>query len=167
MAVCPTNTLQPALGEGGIEAIGTPILVPRMGPCTQACTACGSACPVGAIEPFTAEEKSHLYLGTARVNRNECIAWSAGRTCLVCQEACSYHAIAAEQQGGVGCPVIHADICVGCGQCENVCPVEPRGAIRVTGGGDQRHLTRAEQRARREGAQAIGSEAGKQTYQEG
>ncbi len=156
MAVCPTNALQPALGEGGIEAIGTPIVVPRIGPCTQGCTACGSVCPVAAIESFTVEEKSHLYLGTARVNRGECLAWSEGRTCMVCQEACSYQAIGAKEQGGVHCPVVNREICVGCGQCENVCPVEPRGAIRVSGGGDQRYKTRAEQRARREAAPAVG-----------
>ncbi len=37
--------------------------------------------------------------------------------------------------------------------CEYVCPVEPRGAILISAAGDQRHLSRAEQRARWEAAE--------------
>jgi len=153
MAICPTNTLQPALGEGGLEALGTPILVPRIGPCTQGCTACGGVCPVQALRPFTVAEKSYLYLGTAQVNRSTCIAWAQGKQCVICQEACSYHAITQDREHEIGRPVVNPEICVGCGQCEWVCPVEPRGAIRVTSAGDRRHLPRAEQRAHREAAE--------------
>ncbi len=154
MAACPTNALQPALGEGGLEALGTPLLVPRLGPCTQSCTTCGEVCPAQAILPFTVAEKSHLYVGTAEVNRSTCIAWAQGKQCVVCDEGCSYDAISADVEEGVKRPVVNAEICVGCGQCEWLCPVEPKGAIRVTGGGDRRHLTRAEQRARRAAAPA-------------
>jgi Fe-S-cluster-containing hydrogenase component 2 len=47
---------------------------------------------------------------------------------------------------GLGRPIVDERICVGCGICEWVCPVEPLGAIRVDSSGDKRHLTRAEQR---------------------
>jgi len=152
MAVCPTNTLQPALGEGGLEALGTPLLVPRIGPCTQECNACGNVCPARVLEPFTVEEKSYLHLGTASVDRSTCIAWAEGKQCVVCDEACSYDAITQDVADKIGRPVVHRDICVGCGLCEFVCPVEPRGAIRVSSSGDSRHQTRAEQRARWEAA---------------
>ena len=152
MAVCPTNTLQPALGEGGMEALGTPILVPRIGPCTQMCNSCGDVCPSRAIEPFAIEEKAHLYLGTAVVDRNKCIAWAEGKQCIVCDEACSYHAFKPDRETAVGRPIVDPEICVGCGQCEFVCPVEPRAAILITGGGDRRELSREDQRARREAA---------------
>jgi len=158
MKVCPTNTLQPALGEGGLEAIGTPLLVPRMGPCADYCAACAQVCPTRAIQPFLAEEKSHLFLGTARVNRSECLAWAYGRQCMVCQEACPYVAISADLLNGVARPVVDDRICVGCGECEFRCPVEPRGAIRVSAGGDKRHLSRTEQRALRERAPFPGSQ---------
>ena len=151
MKVCPTNTLQPAVGEGGLEALGTPVVVPRVGPCMQPCDLCGRVCPVRAIEPFAVEEKSHLFLGTASVNHSQCIAWSAGRACMVCDEACPYDAISASiSDDEVARPVVDERICVGCGMCEYVCPVEPRGAIRVTSSGDRRHLSRDEQRAIRE-----------------
>jgi polyferredoxin len=83
MKVCPTNTLQPAVGEGGLEALGTPVIVARAGPCTQPCNLCGEVCPVQAIEPFTIEEKTHLYVGTASLNHSTCIAWVKEREGLI------------------------------------------------------------------------------------
>ncbi len=152
MKVCPSNGLQPAFGEGGIEALGTPILVPRMGPCNEVCEACWQVCPTHAIQPFRAEEKKYLFLGTANVDRSKCIAWAYGRQCVVCDEACPYDAIYQDVLDGLPRPVVDDRVCVGCGQCEYVCPVEPRAAIRVSASGDKRHLSREEQRALREAA---------------
>jgi len=152
MKVCPTNTLQPAVGEGGLEALGTPVIVPRVGPCTQPCDLCGRVCPTRAIAPFAAEEKRHLFVGTAGVDRSACIAWAQEKECLVCDEACSYDAITQKAIDGLGRPLVDERICVGCGMCEWVCPVEPLGAIRVTSSGDKRHLSREQQRLLREEA---------------
>jgi len=152
MKACPTNAIQPAFGEGGLEALATPILVPRIGPCTQPCNLCGRVCPTQAISPFSVEEKAHLYIGTAAVDRSSCIAWAAGRQCLICDEACSYNAISQQVVDGTEMPVVNEQICVGCGMCEWVCPVEPLGAIRVFSAGDRRHLTRQAQRQLRERA---------------
>jgi len=124
-----------------------PILVPRIGPCIQACNECGRVCPTGAIEACSLEEKRHLYLGTASVDRSRCLAWAFGDTCVVCQESCPYQAIHADVgDNGVPRPVVDDRICVGCGMCEHVCPVEPDSAIRVYSSGDRRHWTREEQR---------------------
>jgi polyferredoxin len=41
MRVCPTNVLQPALLEAGLEGLWTPLLVNRIGWCEQYCVACG------------------------------------------------------------------------------------------------------------------------------
>lgn len=152
MKVCPTNAIQPALGEGGLEALGTPILVPRIGACAQPCNLCGRVCPTRAIQPFSVEEKAYLYLGTSRIDRSTCIAWAADRQCLICDEACPYDAISQQVLDGVRKPVVKERICVGCGMCEWVCPVEPLGAIRVCSAGDRRHLSREAQRRLREEA---------------
>ncbi len=158
MKVCPTNTLQPAVGEGGLEALGTPVIVPRVGPCTQPCNLCGQVCPTRAIEPFTIEEKKHLYLGRSSVNRSTCIAWAEDKQCLICDEACPYDAISQKVIEGVPRPVVHELICVGCGICEWVCPVEPLGAITVSSMGDKRQLSREQQRQLREQAPPTGQE---------
>ena len=153
MKVCPTNALQPALLEGGLEALGTPILVPRIGACAQSCNACGQVCPTDALRPFTVEEKAHLYLGTAVIHRSLCIAWAADRQCLVCDEGCPFDAISQRTVDGLGRPVVNDRVCVGCGFCESICPVEPDAAIRVTSAGDRRHWSRPRQQVWREQAE--------------
>lgn len=151
MKACMTNTLQPAVGEGGLEALGTPVVVPRVGACAQSCTLCGQVCPTRAIEPFTVEEKNHLYIGTASVDRSTCIAWASGRECVMCDEACSYDAISQDvSESGVLRPIVDERTCVGCGMCEWICPVEPLGAVRVNSSGDRRHLRREEQKLLRD-----------------
>lgn len=145
MKACPTGGLQPAIYEGGIEGFWTPVLVPKIGCCTQECNACGQVCPTAAIRPFKFEEKKGISIGRAMVDKSRCLAWSGGRKCLVCREYCSYHAIEAQAAHGVGCPVVDNDKCVGCGACENACPIQPVAAIRVTSMGDRRG-GRSEQR---------------------
>lgn len=57
MKVCPNNALHPALGEGGVEGLWTPVLVPRIGYCEPNCTLCSQVCPTGAIWEITVAEK--------------------------------------------------------------------------------------------------------------
>jgi polyferredoxin len=61
MKVCPNNALHPALFEGGIEGLWTPVLVPRIGYCEPNCTLCSQVCPTGAIWEISVAEK----IGTA------------------------------------------------------------------------------------------------------
>ncbi len=99
MRVCPTNVLQPAGIEGGLEGLWTPILNNRIGSsgCQLNCVACGQVCPTSAIRPITLDEKKGLgefaekgpiKLGTAFVDRNRCLPWSMDKPCIVCQENC-------------------------------------------------------------------------------
>jgi polyferredoxin len=99
MRVCPTNVLQPAGIEGGLEGLWTPILNNRIGSsgCQLNCVACGQVCPTSAIRPITLDEKKGLgefadkgpiKLGTAFVDRNRCLPWAMDKPCIVCQENC-------------------------------------------------------------------------------
>jgi ferredoxin len=99
MRVCPTNVLQPAGLEHGLEALWTPSLNMRIGSsgCQLNCVACGQICPTAAIRPLSLDEKRGLgrfatagpvRLGTAFVDRGRCLPWAMDRPCIVCQENC-------------------------------------------------------------------------------
>ncbi|MCJ7728827.1 MAG: 4Fe-4S binding protein, partial [Sedimentisphaerales bacterium] len=99
MRICPTNVIQPAGVEGGLEGLWTPVLNNRIGSsgCQLNCVACGQVCPTSAIRPITLDEKKGLgefadkgpvKLGTALVDRERCLPWSMDKPCIVCQENC-------------------------------------------------------------------------------
>ena len=99
MKVCPTNVLQPAGIEGGLEGLWTPVLNNRIGTsgCQLNCVACSSVCPTAAIRPISLDEKmgkgkfagkGPIKLGTAFVDRNRCLPWAMNKPCIVCEENC-------------------------------------------------------------------------------
>jgi MauM/NapG family ferredoxin protein len=136
MKVCPTQALQPARLEAGVEGLFTPVLVPRIGACEEQCNLCGEVCPTGAIRKLLLEEKQYAVIGNAVIDRNRCIAWEQLKVCLICDEVCPYDAIefgmVTDEKGTLQRPFVIEDKCVGCGQCEQGCPVKGPAAIRVT-----------------------------------
>jgi ferredoxin len=128
-----------------------------MGECAPECTACGQVCPTQAIQPFSAEEKAWLYIGTAVIDRSLCLVWSAQKQCLVCDEVCTYRAIEWKVIDGVAYPIVNDQICVGCGLCEARCPVQPQAAIRVYSFGDKRSWSREKQKRWRQMAKRKGA----------
>jgi Pyruvate/2-oxoacid:ferredoxin oxidoreductase delta subunit len=137
MKVCPTNGLQPVTMESGLAGIWTPQLVPEIGYCEYNCNLCGTVCPTGAIRHLPIEKKKKMRLGLARVQRNICIAWAEKKQCIVCEEHCPVpnKAIALEKEIVNGKtiykPEVEDERCIGCGICQNKCPVRPFRAIRV------------------------------------
>lgn len=166
MKVCPTNAIQPAMFESGIEGVWTPMLVMRVGYCEYNCVLCGQVCPTGAIWKISEEEKlgkvpgqansrskaKPVKIGTAFYDRGRCLPWAMDIPCIVCEEFCptSPKAIwvidedVTRSDGTVvrvQRPRVDVDRCVGCGVCENVCPVADRPAIYVTNIGETRSRT--------------------------
>ncbi len=144
MKVCPTSGLQPARDEAGTEGAWTPVLLPRAGYCDYGCNACGQVCPSGAIPPLTLEEKRTTVIGRATVNRNRCLPWASAVPCIVCEEMCPRpdKAIRLEEAEVINSagetitvqrPYVLRDLCIGCGICEQHCPLEGEAAIRVYG----------------------------------
>jgi polyferredoxin len=152
MKVCPTNALQPAFLETGLEGIWTPLLVPSVGPCAEKCTSCGDVCPTHAIRPFSWQDKRYkIKMGLANVNQSTCVAWNGGRDCVVCAEVCPYSAVVFRDKFDDGIakdplrpitdpgnkgrlkrvPTVDEKLCTGCGLCEYHCPVLPDHSIVV------------------------------------
>ncbi len=97
MRVCPTNVIQPAGLQAGLEGLWTPVLNFRVGTsgCQLICVACGQVCPTAAIRPLSLDEKlgrakyaRPIRIGTAFVDRGRCLPWAMDRPCIVCQENC-------------------------------------------------------------------------------
>jgi MauM/NapG family ferredoxin protein len=139
---CPTGALQPAQLESGLEGLWTPVVVPRLGPCSFGCNACGQMCPVQAIPPLNLADKQQTVIGRAYIDKNRCIAWADHRACIVCEEMCPVadKAVKLETQEvdlgdgvmvTVQLPSVFRELCIGCGICEYKCPVNGDAAIRV------------------------------------
>ncbi len=145
MKVCKTNGLQPTNLEAGLDALWTPHLVPRKGPCEDKCNMCGQVCPTQAIRALPPEEKLFVKIGTAVIDRGRCIAWEQNKLCLICDEICPYDAIEFKVvttfTGPFKRPFVIEEKCTGCGWCENKCPVLGRGAIEVYSIGEERLAT--------------------------
>jgi MauM/NapG family ferredoxin protein len=142
LKVCPTSGLQPSLTAAGWTGIWTPVLVPRLGYCDFSCNACGQSCPTGAIPRLTLEDKRRTVIGHAYVDRNRCLPWASGRSCITCEEMCPLpeKAIQLEeveawtpdgQPTTLKRPYVVHERCIGCGICENHCPLSGQAGIRV------------------------------------
>jgi polyferredoxin len=142
LRVCPTSGLQPAVFDAGVEGLGSPVLVPRLGYCDYSCNACGQACPVQAIPPLSLDQKRLQVIGAAYIDENRCLAWSDHTPCIVCEEMCplpkkAIQLEAAQVWGPDGTrvdlqlPHVLRDLCIGCGICEYKCPVSGQAAIRI------------------------------------
>jgi polyferredoxin len=142
LKVCPTTGLQPALNEAGLEGLWTPLLTPRVGYCDYGCNACGQVCPSQAIPKLSVDEKRQQIVGKASVNRDRCLPWASNTPCIVCEEMCPTpeKAIHLENVRVVNeagetidlqRPYVLREVCIGCGICENRCPLEGEAAIRV------------------------------------
>jgi len=159
MRVCPTNVIQPALLESGFEGLWTPFLINKIGYCEYNCVLCSQVCPTGAIKPLTVEKKigkgpfqKPLKIGTAFYDRGRCLPWAMHTECIVCEEVCPvspkavwFKTVELELRNGkkklLKLPHMEPELCIGCGICENKCPVHDRPAIRVSSIGETRSST--------------------------
>lgn len=147
MKSCPTNVIQPAVFDAGLEGFFTPQMDYRRAYCDWNCNECGKVCPTQAIRELTLPEKRLKVIGRAYIDHNTCIPWADGRECLVCEEMCPVPEKAivfttggggghgggqgSGRSGNVKLPHVVPERCIGCGVCQYSCPVTNEAAIRV------------------------------------
>ena len=129
VSACPDHVLRPSTSLGNFMQ---PVMWFTSSYCRPECTACGDACPAGAILPVTVEEKSSIKIGTAVVDAATCISASEGKHCGLCSRSCPAQAIImVKQDNGNLRPTVNEEACIGCGSCEYHCPVGTVGSIRA------------------------------------
>ena len=141
MKVCPTNGIHPAAMEAGLEGLWTPVMKMTVGYCEYECVLCTQACPSGAIRPLEIAEKQKIKIGLAYIDRNRCLPYAYGRTCIVCEEHCPTpkKAIRFDEVKGVKQPRVDPELCIGCGICTNKCVIKAGPAIVVASAGETRN----------------------------
>jgi polyferredoxin len=152
--VCIGNALQPALFQGGIAAMFSPLVAARTGYCEFNCTLCGQVCPSGAIMPLSLEKKQGFKIGHAFFDTDLCLPYAKGIPCMVCEEHCPtpekairFKPVQMRLPDGsskiLKQPYVVDEYCIGCGICEFVCPLPGKSAIIVTSAGEERHPERS------------------------
>lgn len=140
---CPYDTLKLAQPQEHIP-VGTPYFNPRTIPC-QMCVdvPCVPVCPTNALDinklipegqTDTPENMSanKIDMGVAVIDQKSCIAFwgiqcdACYRACPLINEAITLDFERNERTGKHAFlkPVIHSDICTGCGKCEHACVTE-------------------------------------------
>jgi ferredoxin len=150
MKVCPTNAIQPAFVEGGFTGLWTPVLKMKLGYCEYECNLCSQVCPTHAIRSLSLDEKQKIRIGTAFFDRNRCLPWASARTCIVCEEHCPtpkkaiwFQEVQVVAPDGANItvkqPHVNLDLCIGCGICQNKCPITDQRGVYVTSVGETRN----------------------------
>jgi ferredoxin-type protein NapG len=132
------GTLKMAKG-GDHKLIGTPFFIPTEVPCYMCDDIpCVPVCPSGALDmPTLLNKEEELDINKARmglavVHKESCIAFW-GIQCDACYRACPLldEAITLEYQKNERTgkhafllPIVHSDVCTGCGLCEKACVTE-------------------------------------------
>ena len=120
--VCPSNCIRSMPLSSGTALFLTPYIIAREARC-ELTQHCQKVCPTGAIAQVPI---SQVLMGLAEIDHSRCLGWAEGKLCLLCQEQCPQHAIDSDDKDR---PTVRTELCVGCGACENGCPVDPAAIV--------------------------------------
>lgn len=140
--VCPNDVLR---ASNRLETFMQPEMSFERGYCRPECVRCSEACPAGAIQKVTCEQKTSIQIGHAVWIGRNCVPLRDGVECGNCARHCPAGAITmmpydAEDSSSHKIPIINEERCIGCGACEHVCPARPFSAIYVEGNINHRNI---------------------------
>ncbi len=134
--ICASNgrCLQPDSIHNNVLELWTPVALMREGYCEYNCNLCGQVCPTEAILPLSLDQKKNTPMGLAYFDKNICIPFAQHKDCIVCEEHCPTpdKAIKFETKEVilpdgtdhlVKYPYVIKELCIGCGICEEKCPL--------------------------------------------
>lgn len=135
VSACPNNVLRPSLDP---MRLMQPEMSFERGFCRPECNRCSQVCPTGAIRSILPEDKTAIRIGRAVWIEKNCIPVTKGDKCGICARSCEAKAILMVDYTNadgrkVKVPTIDAERCIGCGECEYLCPARPFSAIYVEG----------------------------------
>lgn len=135
VSACPNDVLRPSTG---LATLMQPEMAYDRGYCRPECTRCSEVCPAGAIRPLSVADKSATQIGHAVWIKENCVPLTDGVDCGNCARHCPSGAILMvpsdpDVEDSPKIPVVNVERCIGCGACENLCPVRPFSAIYVEG----------------------------------
>jgi len=144
--MCQSNgaCLQPGGIHSSLLELWAPVAVMRTGYCEFNCSLCGEVCPTDAILPLPLEVKQLTPMGLAYFDKDICIPYAQNTDCLVCEEHCpttpekaiQFQIKEAVLKDGstslVKYPYVTKELCIGCGICENKCPLPGAPGVYVT-----------------------------------
>jgi ferredoxin-type protein NapG len=129
---CPYDSIKLASFTGGASA-GTPFLEFRQVPCYMCENLpCIDACPTDALD-HDLTDVTRMCLGTAVITDREACLSLNGIRCEICYRACPMidkaitiekHPQKITKRHTIFEPVVHKEVCTGCGICENTCPLD-------------------------------------------
>ena len=112
----------------------------EIGKCEYECSKCSDLCPTGALRKLTREEKQSCRIGQVHYFRERCVVVTDGTSCGACAEHCPTGALQmVSYKGHLTIPQVIADLCIGCGCCQYICPVmdEAGKAVMIYGATEQ------------------------------
>ena len=132
---CPNGVLRP---QTDLLHLMQPVMSYERGYCRPECNRCSEVCPAGAIKPITPEVKASTQIGHAVWIKKNCLVVTDGIACGNCARHCPVGAIEMmpldeNDDNSPFVPMVNETRCIGCGACENLCPVRPFSAIYVEG----------------------------------
>lgn len=132
--ICPTSVLRPSIKEYGIWGMMQPVMDYDKGFCDYSCNKCTEVCPTNALSLLSIESKKLTQIGVAQFIKDNCIVKIEKTACGACAEGCPTKAVhMVPYEGNLLIPEIDPSYCLGCGRCENSCPMSPYKAIYVDG----------------------------------